>query len=141
MNEDIGDFIASLVCNREDDLPTRLQYQVEALAESACSEPSLGQLIDETPVSLLMAALAASDQELAEVFPTLSRFALGERQEIRERLDDHFEKCLHCSLKRGYDHEMDNRIEQACHENKDELLRLLDADETQQPADLELETA
>lgn len=137
MNPDISDFIVELVRKREGDLPTRLKYQAEAVLETMCTEPDLGRLVDENDVPFLLATLASSDREYAEMFPNMSDLSMSEREELVEVFERHFECCEHCSLKRGFDIELGSRIERACFESRDVLLTLLLEDEAKERLDAE----
>lgn len=135
MNSDITDFIADLVIEADAELATRAEYQAEALRETACTNPAaFGRWVDANAVNLLFSAFALEDMDFAVRFPKLKHITGPERQKFIADLEGHFETCKHCSLKRGYDLELDARIEKACLQNSAALLRLLREEEAE-PSD------
>jgi hypothetical protein len=131
MKYDVIDVIADLVRQSTPDLPARLEYQAEALSELECTQPMLGRWIDEYDVNYLLSAFALADKDFAAKFPGMAHFSGHERQQFLIMLETHFERCPHCSLKRGYELELDARIEQACRQNRDSLLQLLEEETTE----------
>ena len=129
MNNDLTDLIADFVFKSAPDLASRLESQAEALDEAKCTNPVLGRWIDENDVKYLFSVFALNDKDFAERFPTISPMSRAERQQVAAALEGHFEYCMHCSLKRGYDLELDARIKQACEQNSDFLLQILAEDE------------
>jgi hypothetical protein len=125
MGFEITDVITDLVFQADPDLEARLEAQAEALHEIKCTNPVLGQWIDENEVNYLLATLALKDEDFAAEFPTVEYIPLEERRNFIEALEVHLAQCPHCSLKRGYDLEMDARIEQVCQQNDDSLLEIL----------------
>jgi len=81
-------------------------------------------------VQYLLAAFALSDGDFAENFPRMAYVPEHRRKRVIRAFEDHFEHCRHCALKRGYDLELDSRIERACRENKDHLIHQLNPEET-----------
>jgi hypothetical protein len=122
---DMTDVIASLVLQAAPDLDSRLEYQAEALREAKCTNPLVGKWIDSTDVKYLFSTLALRDKDFALRFPAMAHITGQKRQQFIAAIEAHFKQCAHCSLKRGYDLELDGRIKQACLENKDFLLQLL----------------
>lgn len=125
MKTNITDTIADLVIQAEPDLATRLEYQEEALREVECTNHIFGQWIDAHDVKYLLSTFALGDTDFAERFPTMAHISWHERQRVLAALETHLGKCPHCSLKRGYDLELDARIKQACEQNNSALLQLL----------------
>ncbi|HWS87271.1 MAG TPA: hypothetical protein VN282_09920 [Pyrinomonadaceae bacterium] len=129
---DISDIIARLVAEADPELASRMEYQAEALRESACIDPdSFGRWVDANDVKLLTAAFALRDEDFAVRFPRWRGITAAQRRKFLADLDAHFEKCRHCALKRGYDLELDARIKKACQRNSEFLLRLLREEEAQ----------
>ena len=131
MKNDLTDVIADFVFKSAPDLASRLEAQAEALAEAKCINPLIGRWVDENDVKYLLSTFALNDKDFAERFPAMAHTSKAERQRVVAALEDHFEHCQHCSLKRGYDLELDARIKQACEQNSDFLLQLLVEDETE----------
>ena len=131
MKNDLTDVIADFVFNSAPDLASRLESQAEALDEAKCSSPVLGRWIDENDVKYLFSTFALNDKDFAEKFPAMAHTTVTERQRVVAALEKHFEHCQHCSLKRGYDLELDARINQACQQNSAFLLQMLNEDETE----------
>lgn len=109
--QDFDDFIINLVRAAEPDLDERLKKQDEALRALECTNPTLGKWITTYDVEYLMAAFNLNDEDFAENFPEMSHLNHHDRSQIIEAFEDHFLHCSHCHLKRGYDLEMNARIE------------------------------
>lgn len=129
MKNDLTDVIAALVFKSAPDLASRLESQAEALDKAKCNNPVLGRWIDENDVKYLLSTFDLNDKDFAERFPAMARTTREERQRVIAALEEHFEHCQHCSLKRGYDLELDARIKQACQQNSDLLLQMLGEEE------------
>jgi hypothetical protein len=128
MGAEISSVITDLVFQADPDLEARLEAQAEALRETECINPMLGRWIDENDVNYLLATLALKDVDFAEEFPAMEHITGQERRDLSAALEVHFDQCSHCSLKRGYDLEMDARVEQVCQQNDDSLLQILKED-------------
>jgi hypothetical protein len=127
MKPSIIDVIADQVLKSAPELQDRLQYQAEALEEHKCTQPVLGHWIDENDVKYLLSSFALGDKDFAARFPAMGQVSEATRQRLLQAFDRHFESCVHCSLKRGYDLELDARIKQTCKEESHSLLELLGA--------------
>ena len=125
MESDFSDIIVGMLRQAEPDLDLRLEYQAEALDDAKCTNPLLGRWIDKNHVQYLLAAFALSDSDFAEYFPQMADVTEHHRKRIIKAFEDHFEQCQHCSLKRGYDAELDGRILRLCRDNKDHLIHQL----------------
>jgi hypothetical protein len=110
---DFDKLIIDLVRKAEPDLDARLESQAEALDDLECTNPVLGRWIDEYDVEYLFAAFNLNDTEFAANFPDLAHLNQHDRSQIIEAFENHFDQCPHCHLKRGYDLEMNERIERA----------------------------
>lgn len=131
MKNDLTDVIADFVFKSAPDLASRLESQAEALDEAKCSNPVLGRWIDENDVKYLLSTFALNDKDFAEKFPAMAHTTKAKRRRVVAALEEHFEHCTHCSLKRGYDLELDAHIKQACQQNSDFLLQILEEEETE----------
>jgi hypothetical protein len=129
MKTDLTGMIADFVFSSAPDLASRLEYQAEALDAAKCIDPVIGKWVDENDVKYLLSAFALDDDDFDERFPAMARTGSAERQRVIAVLEKHFEHCEHCSLKRGYDLEMDARIKKACQQNSDFLLQALREDQ------------
>jgi hypothetical protein len=125
MKSDITNVIAELVLESDSDLATRLEYQAEALRTTECTNPVIGQWVDENDVKYLLSTFALGDKDFAARFPAMGYITAPERQRVIAAIEAHCNDCPHCSLKRGYDMELDARIKQACQQNNSALLQLL----------------
>lgn len=128
MKTNITNVIADLVLQSEPDLAARLEAQAEALREVECTNPVLGRWIDAHDVKYLLSTFALNDDDFAGRFPAMAHITGPERQRVAAALEAHCEQCPHCSLKRGYDLELDARIKQASQRNSTALLQLLEDD-------------
>src|SRR5207253_6657078 len=106
MKNDLTDIIAAFVFKSAPDLAARLEAQAEALAEAKCSNPVIGRWVDENDVKYLLSTFALNDEDFAERFPAMAHTSRAERQRVIATLEEHFEHCQHCSLKRGHDLEL-----------------------------------
>jgi hypothetical protein len=132
MESDISDIIAGFVAEEDSELADRMEYQAEALRENACTDPaSFGRWVDANDVKLLVSAFTLGDEDFAVRFPRWRDITAPERERFLAGLNAHFETCKHCSLKRGYDLELDARIKQVCQQNSKILLRLLREEEAE----------
>lgn len=129
MKNDITYTIADLVRRNFLDLNLRFEAQAESLEESGCISPVIGQWIDAYDVKYLLSALSLGEEAFSERFPGMAHIHEPERLQIVDAIESHFERCPHCSLKRGYDFELDARIKKTCLDNKEFLLGLMAADE------------
>lgn len=125
MESDFSDIIVKLLREAEPELDGRLEYQAEALNEEECTNPLLGRWIDANHVEYLLAAFSLNDSDFEEYFPQMTGLTEHHRKRIVRAFQDHFELCRHCSLKRGYDAELDGKILRLCRENKDYLIHQL----------------
>lgn len=129
MKPDIIDMIADLVFRTAPDLASRLEYQEEALREAECTTPAVGRWINNNDVKYVLSAFALEDKDFAAKFPAMAKITGAQRQQFIATLETHFDECPHCSLKRGYDLELDARIKQVCQQNSDVLLQLLEEED------------
>jgi hypothetical protein len=129
MKSDITTVIKELILKSYPDLENRFHYQEEALRETKCTTPVLGRWIDQNDVKYLLASLALDDADFAGRFPRMAQVGAADRRRLIETFNEHFEHCQHCSLKRGYDWELDGRIKQVCKDNRETLLQMLSESE------------
>lgn len=125
MKPDVLDTIAELVFKANPELTERLAYQAEALREAECNNPLFGRWVDANDVKYLLSTFALGDAEFAERFPSMANLSAQDRGRALAALESHIEQCKHCSLKRGFDLELDGQIKKVCKENDDALLGLL----------------
>ena len=126
---DFDDLIVDLVRQGEPDLDSRLESQAEALKELECTNPVLGRWIDEYDVEYLIAAFNLDDDEFSSRFPAMGHLNQHDRSQIIEAFENHFDQCPHCFLKRGYDMEMNARIERAYDLNNAAVMEHLQSEE------------
>ena len=142
MKTDLTEIIADLVLQSAPELTSRSEYQAEALMEIKCTSPTLeGQWLDTYEIKYLFSILALGDEDFTARFPALARFAGPERRQLIGTLERHLERCQHCSLKRGYDLELDQRIKEVCRENSTLLLQLLEEDAEAYLGQVEIENS
>jgi len=124
---DFDDLIIDLVRKAEPDIDSRLESQAEALKELECTNPVLGRWIDEYDVDYLIAAFNLDDEEFSSTFPAMGNLNQHDRGQIIEAFENHFDQCPHCFLKRGYDMEMNARIERAYRMNNAAVMEHLES--------------
>jgi hypothetical protein len=129
MKSDIADVIAELVRQKNPDVDSRLAYQAEELGEVRCTSPLMGRWVDSHDVEYMLSALDLDDEDFAPRFPAAAHVRAEERRRLAAAMESHLGVCKHCSLKRGFEVELDGRIERACLENRDFLLRLVEDEE------------
>jgi len=118
MASDFSDIIVDLVHEAEPGLDERLEVQAEELRNLKCTNPLFGKWIDAYDVEYLLAAFALNDSDFAEHFPKMRHISQQDRIEIVKAFEAHIHNCAHCHRKRGYDIEMDARIEDAFREHQ-----------------------
>ena len=128
MTTDITYKIADILRLEKPELAERLNDQAQELIDNKCIDPIIGRLIDENDVKYLFSALELEDEDFAEFFPQIAGIKKNERRQFIETIETHFNRCKHCTLKRGYDEELDGQIKNICLQNKDALLLMLDED-------------
>jgi hypothetical protein len=129
MNFELHELIAKLIIEDDPDLQLRLEYQQEALRDSVCVNPVLGQWIDNNNVQYLLDALSLVDDDFAERFPSVANLPSPLRHEILTTFEEHFELCKHCALKKAYELELEARINRSWLNHHDRLLRHFQKDE------------
>lgn len=125
MKSNIEDAIANFVFQIATDLTSRLEVQEESLRETECTNPTLGRWLDANGANYLLSVLNLGDKDFAEMHPAMAHVSAPERRRFAAELENHFTQCSHCSLARGYELELDARIEQACRQNNRHLLQQL----------------
>lgn len=133
MGNEITDAITNMIFQDEPDLASRLRSQDEALRETPCTAPELGRWFDAYDAAYLLSVIALGDETFVEEFPPMAHVGAGARGLLLAALAAHPDECPHCALKRGYDFDMGGRVERACRQNKDYLLRLLREEESAVP--------
>jgi hypothetical protein len=136
MNKDVIDVIGGYVVESTPDLCARLEAQTQQLAAVKCSEPAVGRWLEANDLNYLEAAFDLSDQDFTERFPHLPPTTRAGRKLLMVTFNKHVEECPHCSLKYRFEQELDSRIERSLQENRESLLRILEADLTQESCDL-----
>ena len=114
------------------DMKSRLEYQAEALKEIKCINLIVGQWIAQNGVDYLLSVLDLDDHTLGKRFPSFTLVNYERRQRMKAAIESHLENCPHCSLKRGYELEMDALVEKLARQDKDYLLECLEEDEPDQ---------
>ena len=127
--KNVAALIADMVRQSDAELTARFEYQAEALSEIACTNPVIGHWVDASDVEYLLSTFALGGKDFAAKFPAMAHITEQQRHQLIATIKAHIEECQHCSLKRGYDLELDARIKQACQQNSDHLLRLLEEDD------------
>src|SRR5690242_17444087 len=112
--------VASLVRRYEPDLEFRLEAQAEALRERKCVDGSVGQWVHN--IEYLRSILDLDDADFAKRFPSVGHVGHYRRQQMKMAIESHLNCCTHCSLKHGYELELDARIMRVCRENRVDLL-------------------
>ncbi len=131
MGYEISDAITDLIFKSEPDLAARLRSQDEALRETPCAAPELGRWFAAYDAAYLLAVIELGDEAFLEEFPVMAQVGAEARARLLAALAAHPDACPRCGLKRGYDFEMGGRVERACDENREYLLRLLGEEEAE----------
>jgi len=121
--------VANFVRRADPEVEFRLEAQAEALDESVCIDARVGQWIDAHDVEYLNAVLDLDDFDFAKRFPSVNHVTYDRRQRMKAEIQTHLAHCPHCSLKHGFELELDSRIMRACRENRDDLLQLLNEED------------
>ena len=119
MEKDLFSLLSKLIIEKDDDTPSRLKAQKEALKELKCSKPALGRWIERCDYPFLIETLSLDDATFAGEFPGILLPAASRSkfiEELRAHLED--EPCRRCFLKASYDLEWQARVEKVLFENK-----------------------
>jgi hypothetical protein len=125
MQSNVLDTIVDLVRQANPELTARLAYQAEALREAECTNSLFGRWVDANDVKYLLSTFALGDREFAERFPSMTDITEQGRKRVLAALETHIGQCKHCSLKQGFDLELDAYIKKVCKQNDAALLQLL----------------
>jgi hypothetical protein len=117
MEKELIALLSGSIIEREDDTPSRLSTQEDALKDSKCIEPRLGRWIDSCDFPFLIETLALDDTVFSQEFPNV-KLEAAERKRFANDLEAHCEVCTHCHLKRAYDLEWQSRVKRAFADNK-----------------------
>lgn len=82
-----------------------------------CSQPVLGQWIDDCDVPFLLETLALPDDIFVQEFPGIP-LSRRDRQAFAKTLTTHCTECARCNAKRAEDIEWKLRVDKAIVENK-----------------------
>jgi len=122
----ICDLVADLVRHADANVEPRLEAQVEELLAAQCMNPVIGRWLDQYGIDYLSAIFDLDDDIYAQRFPAAPDIGRARRQRMVSEFNTHLEHCKHCSLKRGYELELDARIALVLRHNKDFLLQHLE---------------
>jgi len=82
-----------------------------------CSQPVLGQWIDDCDVPFLLETLALPDEVFAQEFPGIT-LSQNDREVFAKTLVMHFTECAHCNAKKAEDVAWKLAVDKAFVENK-----------------------
>lgn len=85
-----------------------------------CSQPVLGQWVDDCDFPFLMDTLALPDNVFAQEFPGI-RLSLADREAFGKTLERHCTECAHCHAKQAEDIAWKLRVDKAIDENKEAI--------------------
>ena len=94
-----------------------------------CSQPILGQWIDDCDVPFLLETLALPDKIFAQEFPGIP-LSLSDREAFAKTLLTHCTECALCNAKKAEDIEWKRRVDKAIVENKQAIGHFLTDDIT-----------
>ena len=83
-----------------------------------CSQPVLGQWIDQTDVPFLLETLFLPDEVFVREFPEIP-LSRRDREAFAKTLNTHCTECARCNAKKAEDIAWKLRVDQAFVENKD----------------------
>jgi hypothetical protein len=124
MEKDLMALVSRLILDKENDTPSRLKAQEDALKELECKHPEFGRWIDGCDFPFLIETLVLEDAVFTGEFPDVKLTAV-ERKEFANALEAHCETCTRCHLKRSYDLEWQARVDRAFAENKEAIGKAL----------------
>ena len=93
-----------------------------------CSQPILGQWIDDCDVPFLLETLVLPDEIFAQEFPGIL-LSKRDREAFAKTLTTHCAECARCNAKKAEDIEWKQRVDKALVENKQAIGHIL-ADNT-----------
>lgn len=89
-----------------------------------CSQPVLGQWIDDCDVPFLFETLALPDEIFAQEFPGI-RLSKSDREAFATTLTTHCADCAHCNAKKAEDDAWKRRVDKVFVENKQAIGQFL----------------
>lgn len=116
---DFIDLLARLIAGSDDSDPIERTGK-----DLTCSQPFLGQWIDDCDFPFLMETLALPDNVFGQEFPGI-RLSQAERAAFANTLEIHCRECAPCHVKQQEDLELKARVEKALAENKQTIAALL----------------
>lgn len=125
MDHDITDTIASLVRKANSSFERELKEQKEALRCCKCTNPSYGNWLD-MGVELLFSTLELEDYDFARQLPELAHLSKSERHQFSKQIEAHLYECDHCALKQQHEFALNERIDEACSDNRELLIQQLE---------------
>ena len=121
--------IAKLTLDANPELKEVLDYRAKELQRVKCTNPAIGRWVDEFDVKYLFSSFALEDAEFVAHFPVMANITAPQRQKLLETFNTHFEYCQRCSLKRGYDLELGDKIKNTGQQHRDTLIQMIEAEE------------
>lgn len=128
MEYDFTNLVVDQLREADPDFESRREAQADALRELPCINPTVGKWIDTYDVQYLFAAFDLTDEDFAETFPKMADLTQHDRKRILNTFETHIHHCPHCHLKRGFDLELDSRIEKVWRENMPDLIAEMDTE-------------
>src|ERR687884_2286422 len=92
MEKDLTSLVSRLILDKENDAPSRLDAQENALKELECTHPELGKWIDGCDFPFLIETLTLEDTVFSSEFPEV-KLTAEERKEFANALEAHCETC------------------------------------------------
>jgi hypothetical protein len=85
-------------------------------------------------VELLFSIFELEDHDFARQLPELAHMSTSARRQFLKHIETHLHECDHCALRQQYERSLNARIEEACSDNRELLIKQLEEELRHAPA-------
>ena len=125
MEYDIADTLAELVRKADSNFDHELKEQEKTLRCLECTNPYYGEWLD-MGVGLLFSIFELEDHDFVRQLPELAHLSKLARRQFLKHIEAHLCECEQCALKQQYELTLNERIEEACSDNRELLIQQLE---------------
>jgi hypothetical protein len=125
MKYDIAETLAELVRKANSNFDRELEEQEKTLRCRECINPYYGEWLD-MGVALLFSIFELEDHDFARQLPELAHLSRTARRQFLKHIEAHLYECEHCALKQQYELSLNEKIEEACSDNRELLIQQLE---------------
>ena len=125
MEYDFTSTLAELVRKANSNFERELKEQEKTLRGLECTNPYYGEWLD-MGVELLFSIFELEDHDFARQLPELAHLSKSARRQFLKHIETHLCECEHCALEQQYELALNEKIEEACSENRELLIQQLE---------------